>query len=114
MKTADEIKSALGVSNVEELPFSDGMLSFIYRFTTGNMASVIVSPYERGKDGKVLEHASCSMANHRKTATWDEMCELKNLVWKPEEECYQLHPKESEYVHGVGGLGNVLHIWRDK
>ena len=48
----------------------------------------------------------------RKTPTWEEMCEVKEILWDAEEEVHQIHPKESQYVHGVGGMTNVLHLWR--
>ena len=40
------------------------------------------------------------------------LSELKDIFFYPEEMAVQIHPKESEYVHGIGGLDNVLHLWR--
>lgn len=43
------------------------------------------------------------------TPSWDEMCMIKDLFWGGEDECYQFHPKKSDYVNLHD---HVLHIWR--
>ena len=59
------------------------------------------------------EHVSVSIANDRhKTPTWEEMCEVKSIFWRDDEEVHQIHPREAEYLHNVGDLDNVLHLWR--
>lgn len=58
------------------------------------------------------EHVSVSCRNHNIVPTWEQMCELKDIFFYPEEMAVQIHPKASEYVHGIGGLDNVLHLWR--
>lgn len=63
------------------------------------------------------EHVSISVTafhprlNKRmgRTATWDEMCMMKDIFWPGTEACVQYHPPKSDYI-------NVhkycLHIWR--
>lgn len=68
---------------------------------------------EPDQDGNQWEHVSvkfCGMTN--KTPSWEVMCQVKDLFWLPEEEVHQIHPKESEYLHGIGGIYDVLHLYR--
>lgn len=77
----------------------------------GRKFSVIFG-YEEGK----FEHVSISAFNPKILPTWEQMCELKDIFFYPEEMVVQIHPRESEYIHGVGvdgdNLKNVLHLWR--
>ena len=68
-------------------------------------------------NGKKWEHVSVSYYDDlKKTPTWAEMCAVKDVFWNAEEEVHQIHPKESQYVHGVGHAANqktnILHLWR--
>ncbi len=60
-------------------------------------------------DGEGWEHVSVTLQGWTKCPSWDEMCELKDLFWGPEDTVMQLHPPRSRYV-------NVhpfcLHLWR--
>lgn len=55
------------------------------------------------------DHVSISILNIRRCPTWEEMCWVKGIFWKPEEAVMQLHPAASEYVntHPL-----CLHLWR--
>jgi len=60
------------------------------------------------------EHVSVSMvtakaSNSILTPTWDQMCEVKDLFWDPEDCVIQYHPPKSQYVNIHPG---VLHLWR--
>ena len=67
-------------------------------------ASVIFGSNEEG-----WEHVSVSFP--KRCPTWDEMCVAKDVFWKDDEVCYQLHPARAEYVN----IHNYcLHIWRPK
>lgn len=66
-----------------------------------------VEIHEKGEPG--WEHVSVSRIVGDKLPGWTEMCELKDIFWKDEEECVQIHPKKSEYVNLKS---NCLHIWR--
>ncbi len=61
--------------------------------------------------GLHLEHVSVSHRNLNHIPSWMQMCALKDIFWDEEEECFQLHPKRSEYCNF---LDNCLHIWRVK
>lgn len=67
-----------------------------------------------GRDEGGWEHVSVSDRRRGRIPSWNDMCRVKSIFWHDDEECAQFHPRESEYVHSVGGLENVLHIWRPK
>jgi hypothetical protein len=69
-------------------------------------------------DGGGWEHVSVSVFRsdliRGRTAldrcpTWEEMCQVKDFFWLPEEATVQFHPRRSQYrnLHPY-----VLHIWR--
>lgn len=69
-------------------------------------------------DGEGWEHVSVSVYRsdtiRGRTAldrcpTWEEMCQVKDTFWEPEEATVQYHPRRSQYrnLHPY-----VLHIWR--
>ena len=53
------------------------------------------------------DHVSVSFTN--RCPTWEEMCEVKNMFFEPDEACFQLHPIQTEYVNMHP---YCLHIWR--
>lgn len=53
------------------------------------------------------EHLSVSFKN--KIPSWECMQEMKELFFKDDEECFQLHPKADDYVNNNE---YTLHIWR--
>jgi hypothetical protein len=63
-----------------------------------------------------MEHVSVSSYKRRQLPDWETMCRIKEIFWEDEEMVVQIHPKKSEYLHGVGLPGNeletVLHLWR--
>lgn len=42
-----------------------------------------------------------SMDGKKRTPTWDEMCELKDMFFNDDECCVQYHPPKSEYVNSI-------------
>lgn len=54
------------------------------------------------------EHASCG--TDTKTPTWDVMCRIKDIFWRPDECCVEYHPKEEDYVNMHE---HTLHIWKE-
>jgi hypothetical protein len=74
-------------------------------------ATFIASPNEDG-----WEHVSISFISSTRLPTWDEMCSVKDIFWRDEEEVLQVHPPKSCYLHGVGDckikIENVMHLWR--
>ena len=99
MKTTDELKTC---SNLKILGQNCGVIRL-----KGRRFTVIWGYNEDG-----YEHVSVSCRNHKILPTWEQMCELKDTFFYPEEMAVQIHPKASEYVHGICGLDNVLHLWR--
>ena len=67
-------------------------------------ASVIWGSNEDG-----WEHVSVAFPN--RCPTWDEMCIAKDVFWREDEACYQIHPAKAVYIN----IHNYcLHIWRPK
>ena len=60
---------------------------------------------------KGWEHVSVSPCNQKRKAcpTWEEMCEIKDLFWGPEECVAQYHPPKADYINN---FPNCLHLWR--
>lgn len=58
-------------------------------------------------NGCGFEHLSVSTP--ARTPTWDEMCKMKEIFWRDDEVCMQLHPKKEEYVNNHN---YCLHIWK--
>jgi len=50
-----------------------------------------------------------SMDGKKRTPTWDEMCELKDMFFNDDECCVQYHPPKNEYVNNIK---YCLHIWK--
>lgn len=67
-----------------------------------------------GRDENGWEHVSVSDRRRGRLPSWEDMCRVKDIFFREDEECCQFHPREPDYVHGVGGLENVLHIWRPR
>ena len=72
-----------------------------------------------GDDEEGWEHVSVSPKGSKyerdqATPTWDEMCQVKRIFWSDNETVVQFHPAEVEYLHGIGGDTNILHLWRPK
>jgi len=63
--------------------------------------------YVIASDGQGWEHVSTSL-KHR-IASWEEMSQLKNLFWDPQDCVVQFHPPESDYVNCHPFC---LHLWR--
>lgn len=73
-------------------------------FKSGRRFQVIAT------DGGGWDHVSvCPLDHPNKLPTWDEMCEIKDMFFEPEEECVEYHPRKSEYVNLKS---NCLHLWR--
>lgn len=53
------------------------------------------------------DHVSVSFTN--RCPTWEEMCEVKDMFFSPDEVCFQLHPMQQDYVNMHP---YCLHIWR--
>jgi hypothetical protein len=65
-------------------------------------------------DGGDWEHVSTEVLPEPKNMpqrmpTWDEMCWVKDMCWKPSETVVQYHPAKENYVNIAT---KVLHLWR--
>jgi hypothetical protein len=67
----------------------------------GARLTVVVS------DGGGWDHVSVSLCD--RCPTWDEMCYMRNLIFRDDEWVMQLHPPKSEYVNNHP---YCLHLWR--
>lgn len=54
-----------------------------------------------------FEHLSVSTSV--KTPTWEQMCKMKDIFWKEDEVCMQLHPAKDNYIDN---MSYCLHIWK--
>ena len=45
----------------------------------------------------------------KRIPSWEEMCAIKEIFFKPDECVVQFHPKEEDYINIHG---HVLHLWR--
>ncbi len=107
MRTIDELQNQpkLKMDGVRKAPT---MELYAARIRLKGQRFLVLWSYN--EDG--YEHVSISHGNTKVMPTWEQMCELKEVFFYPEEMAVQIHPRESEYVHGVGNRGNVLHLWR--
>ena len=113
MKTLKELKQQPGLCITGKLVDLDPRASKweMYRGFVqwdGFEGTVIFGFNEAG----LMEHVSISHRNRRKLPTWNDMARLKDMFFYPDEMVVQIHPAEKNYVHGVNGLENVLHLWR--
>lgn len=67
--------------------------------------------FTAGTDEEGWEHVAVHVGNGHRCPTWETMCLVKELFWRDDEDVIQLHPKKTEYFHGVQGM-EVLHLWR--
>ena len=82
------------------------------------LAGMIYDRHEKiyftlGTNEEGWEHVAVHVGNGRRTPSWEVMCKAKATFWRDDEDVVQIHPKKSEYLHGIeGGNMEVLHLWR--
>lgn len=109
MRSMEEIRQNSQVQITQQL--SSGIGGYL-RLRDSKHTMSLVAIIEN-HDGAQWEHVSVAyMDSLRKTPTWEEMCAVKDIFWREDEEVHQIHPKAQDYVHGVGNMKNVLHLWR--
>lgn len=57
--------------------------------------------------GAGFEHCSVSLPN--RCPSWEQMCAIKELFWRDDETCMELHPAKENYVNNHP---YCLHIWK--
>lgn len=103
MRTLEEIKDKLKECNGNVIKGSiDGMACGLS--INGKKAKPILCIASWG-DG--WDHVSASFKN--RTPSWDEMCVVKDVFFKDEEQAVQYHPKKSEHINVHD---HCLHLWR--
>ena len=116
MKDWKEILENTQVQNAEKIRTMNldmwGVTGFIKLRDCKNVMTFMAT-IDDENNGKKWEHVSVAYyGDLKKTPSWAEMCVVKEVFWSPEEEVHQIHPKESQYVHGFRGKDNILHLWR--
>ncbi|WP_051650350.1 hypothetical protein [Selenomonas sp. AB3002] len=111
MRTIDEIRTNPQVFDWENwMNGHGGIVQLKGQKKEFNFICTVDKDEETGNE---MEHVSVSITNSNKsTPTWKDMCRIKEIFWRDDEEVHQIHPKAENYLHGVGDLENVLHLWR--
>ena len=99
MRTVEDIKKDTHLRNIKE--FDDGIHADIH---IGGWDGSLILSWKGG-----WEHASVAPYARRIVPSWDDMCKLKEILFKDDEAVIQVHPSRTEYVNN---LPNCLHIWR--
>lgn len=97
MKEDERILAAIGLLG------ADGG---VYKVFAGRRAFFCIA-----SNGNGWDHVSVTMKNCKRNRcpTWEEMCEIKDIFFLPEETVVQYHPPKSEYVNDYE---TCLHLWR--
>lgn len=88
-------------------PVLDSIYGDLIRFGIMKLPSGVECTVAVGVNEDGWEHVSIELFA-RRLPTWAEMCYVKDVFWKEEEEVVQIHPKHSEYVD----FTEALHLWR--
>ena len=101
MKTVNEILDSKRIYS-EGLDFShDGIKGYI---CIDRVDMSFVASWGGG-----WEHVSVAPIKKKITPSWEMMCKVKDIFFKPDEAVIQIHPKKDEYVNN---MPNCLHLWR--
>lgn len=101
MKTVDEILSDKRIYPDKVIKSEDGIKGYI---CIERVDMSFVASWGGGWD-----HVSVSPLNRKTIPTWEMMCKVKDIFFKPEEAVIQIHPPKDEYVNN---MPNCLHLWR--
>lgn len=110
MRNIDEIKQTSGMVIKKEGKDGFGGTVFPIEYKNGKVR--IVKDIDKALHfmfswGCGFEHLSVSTPI--KCPTWEQMCKMKDIFWRDDEVCMQLHPKKEDYVNC---MQYCLHIWR--
>lgn len=110
MRNIDEIKQTSGIVIKKE--GKDGFGGTVFPIEYRNGKVKIVKDIDKALHfmfswGCGFEHLSVSTPI--KCPTWEQMCKMKDIFWRDDEVCMQLHPKKEDYVNC---MQYCLHIWR--
>ena len=118
MRTIEELSTAAHlciVGRYEEQRVADAEMYHGFLEWPDFRATVIWGYNEAG----LMEHVSVSSFKRKQIPSWEIMCRVKDMFFRPDEMVVQIHPTEDRYLHGVSSPGrkpleNVLHLWRPK
>lgn len=110
MRNLEDIKKTTGIKIKKE--GEDGFGGTVYMITYKNGKPIIDLKPEKTLHfifswGCGFEHLSVSTPV--RCPTWEQMCFMKDIFWRDDEVCMQLHPKKEDYVDN---MPYCLHIWR--
>lgn len=110
MRNIDEIKQTSGIVIKKE--GKDGFGGTVFPIEYKNGKVKIVKDIDKALHfmfswGCGFEHLSVSTPIQ--CPTWEQMCKMKDIFWRDDEVCMQLHPKKEDYVNC---MQYCLHIWR--
>lgn len=106
MRDIKEIKQTAGLIIKKEKTNGFGGTYCIFEYKNGK-AKLKQQLHFIFSWGCGFEHLSVSTPT--RTPTWDEMCIMKDIFGRDDEECMQLHPKKENYIDN---MKYCLHIWR--
>lgn len=101
MKQLDEILALPELSSIETS--FDGGRAIIH---FGQLKGSVVWSVGGGWD-----HVSVAPFKSWYVPSWEEMCRLKDMFFRPDEWAVQYHPAESDYVNFIP---NCLHLWKPR
>ena len=101
MKSVNEILDSKRIYS-ERLEFSDDGIKGYICIDRVDMS--FVASWGGGWD-----HVSVAPLKKKITPSWEMMCQVKDIFFKPDEAVIQIHPKKDEYVNN---MPNCLHLWR--
>lgn len=101
MKTVNEFLDSKQIYS-QDLSFSeDGIKGFI---CIDRIDMSFVASWGGGWD-----HVSVAPLKKKIIPSWEMMCKVKDIFFKPDEAVIQIHPPKDEYVNNIP---NCLHLWR--
>ena len=110
MKNIEEIKRTTGIQI--KMEGQDGFAGTVHKVIYKNGKPKFSNKCEDMLNfifswGGGFEHLSVSTPV--RTPTWEQMCLMKDIFWRDDKICMELHPKKEEYVDN---MPYCLHIWR--
>lgn len=110
MRDLEEIKQTMGMKIKAEKNNGFGGSIFPVEYKKGK--AKVIQDYDKVLNFMFswacgFEHLSVSTTV--KTPTWEQMCKMKDIFWKEDEVCMQLHPAKENYINN---MDYCLHIWR--
>ena len=110
MKNIEEIKRTTGMQI--KMEGQDGFAGTVHKVIYKNGKPKFSNKYEDMLNfifSWVCGFEHLSVSTPVRTPTWEQMCLMKDIFWRDDEVCMELHPKKEDYVDN---MPYCLHIWR--